>query len=374
MRSKRLARLVVASLTLALMIVFAPYAHASPAGAPGDNSATGSTSPTTSGAQAVSPDPTWLAAKNAFRVRSGVLPHQSKGTASHPYILSSQPQTVCCGGGPPASAMLETTNPSNIGTGVWEPSNGLNPNFGSGTSHNDDAGTPYGGSTGNTDFFRMCGPGAADVALWYWPAPFNALPSNTVTDHGVTTTWKSERWRAYMTQLAWQIQWPGWLHPGMQDQTIYPSAGTTLYGMQGGLNWEASGENPNTWLNYFYVIVWNNAQEQPSDQANFHSRVVSDIASSSVPVVAEVNANMLPNWQRTGMNRHYITILGYDDTAGTYTYTDTCGKSTNCGDQTHGSDGGLHTADQTTLWKAIQNIPPTPFPNDPAQGDGGYIW
>src|SRR5689334_8111918 len=37
MRSKRLARLVVASLTLALMIVFAPYAHASPAGAPGDN-------------------------------------------------------------------------------------------------------------------------------------------------------------------------------------------------------------------------------------------------------------------------------------------------------------------------------------------------
>lgn len=33
MRGKRLAHLVVASLSLALMIVFAPYAHASPAGA-----------------------------------------------------------------------------------------------------------------------------------------------------------------------------------------------------------------------------------------------------------------------------------------------------------------------------------------------------
>ena len=102
--------------------------------------------------------------------------------------------------------------------------------------------------------------------------------------------------------------------------------------------------------------------------------MVSDVYSSNVPVVAEVNANMLPNWQRTGMNRHYITILGYDDNQGIYYYTDTCGKSTHCGDQTHGSDGGLHTATQTQMWNAIYNIPPTPVPGDPTQGDGGYIW
>lgn len=102
--------------------------------------------------------------------------------------------------------------------------------------------------------------------------------------------------------------------------------------------------------------------------------MVSDVYSSNVPVVAEVNANMLPNWNVSGMNRHYITILGYDDTAGTYTYTDTCGSSTGCNGTGHGSDGGPHTVNQTTMWNAIVNIPPTPVPGDPTQGDGGYIW
>lgn len=77
------------------------------------------------------------------------------------------------------------------------------------------------------------------------------------------------------------------------------------------------------------------------------------------------------------MNRHYITILGYDDTQGAngiYYYTDTCGSSTGCNGTGNGTDGQLKTADQTTLWKAIQNIPPTPFPGDPTRGDGGYIW
>ncbi len=160
----------------------------------------------------------------------------------------------------------------------------------------------------------------------------------------------------------------------MLDHTYYPTQGTTLYGMQGALNWEASGENTSTWLNYFYVIVWNNVPEKSTDQATFHSRVVDDIYNSSVPVVAEVNANMLPNWQRTGMNRHYITILGYDDTQGIYYYTDTCGASTNCNSSGHGTDGQLKSVDQTTMWNAIYNIPPTPVPGDPTQGDGGYIW
>jgi hypothetical protein len=125
------------------------------------------------------------------------------------------------------------------------------------------------------------------------------------------------------------------------------------------------------------VIVWNNVPQQSSDQAMFHSRVVSDVYSSSVPVVAEVDANLLDNWQVQGAlqpNRHYITILGYDDTNGTYTYTDTCGSSTGCNGTKFGSDGGTHTVSQQEIWNAIYAIPPTPFPNDPMRGDGGYIW
>ena len=132
MRSKRLAHLVVASLTLTMMIVFAPYAHASPGGAgvPNDNRSASGASPTTS-TQAVSPDPAWLAAKNAFRVRSGVRPNQPKGTASHPFILA-QTQLPCCGGGPPTSAILDTTAPDNKVTTDWEPSNGQYSNYGPG--------------------------------------------------------------------------------------------------------------------------------------------------------------------------------------------------------------------------------------------------
>ena len=372
MRSKRLGRLMVASLTLAMLIVLAPRAYASPAGAgvPNDNRGPSGASPTT-GAQAVSPDPTWLAAKNAFRVRSGVLRNQPKGTASHPYILSpSQAPAIS----PPSADELDINNPV---PGVWESSTGANANYGPGTAHTDDFSNPY----ADLDFYGMCGPGAADNALWYWPLPNNLLSPVAATDYGpthastpspaVTTTWSSERLRGYMSHLAWQIQWPGWPNAGMLDQTSFKTQGTTLYGMQGALNWEASGENPSTWFDYFYVIVWDNH----SDQATFHSQVVSDIFNSNVPVIAEVNADMLDNWQVLGgMNRHFITIIGYNDTNGTYTYTDTCAHSTGCNGTGNGSDGGTHTVAQKEIWDAIANILPTPFPNDPSQGDGGYIW
>lgn len=70
------------------------------------------------------------------------------------------------------------------------------------------------------------------------------------------------------------------------------------------------------------------------------------------------------------MVQHFITIVGSDDTTHEYWYTDTCGKSAGCGNQTYGSDGGLHLVDQTTMWNAIVNIPVNKS-TDPSAGDGG---
>jgi hypothetical protein len=43
-----------------------------------------------------------------------------------------------------------------------------------------------------------------------------------------------------------------------------------------------------------------------------------------VPVVAEVNALLMPNWPSApGRVNHFIIIISYDNNAGTYKYTDT---------------------------------------------------
>ena len=278
----------------------------------------------------------------------------------------------CGGGGFPTAYLLSTNNGV---LGVWEPSNGFNYNYGPNTSTKDDYGHTY--NDGN--FFSLCGPGAADIALEYWPYPPNNMTSVHIVDpsNGTFTTWTGERMRGYMTDVAWQIQWPGWAHVGMMDDHN-PSYGTTLYGMQDALNWEASGENTSDWANYFYIITWWNQ----SSAQQFHTDVQNDVALSYVPVVAEVDALDLPNWKwnNTGVQKpshvyHYITIIGYDDNAGIYYYTDTCGKSTTCNvsDSTASSDGGIQTAPQSVMWQAITAVPVNQS-TDPAYGDGGWVW
>lgn len=345
-------------------VALATFAPTVSAAAPGKGGGGNTPSGSGSGSSyAATQDPAWLAKKKAHLIRSGVARDQPKGGKP------ATPYSVCstCGGGGSGANQLPTNNPV---PGTWEPSDGNSPNFGSGSSIDDDYPRYYGA---DADFFGLCGPGAADIALWYWPNTPNLMTNNSVTDTAhtsTTTTWGSERMRGYMTYLAWQTQIPGYSHPGLMDNSTYKSWGTTLYGMRDGLNWEASGHASN-WLSYFYAIQWNNTTSDV-----LLSDVVTDINNSHVPVVAEVDAQQLPNWTNKNngtTTNHFITIIGYDNNQGIYYYTDTCGKSTNCGDQNKGSDGGVRTVPQWQMWNAITSIPLNTS-TAPNAGDGGWVW
>lgn len=301
-------------------------------------------------------DPKFVALKNAFRVHSGVARGQAKGTPSHAYI-SSTPMSLV-GTANPANTYswgncsnCSELNLSNWIPNSWEPGAGKDkyniarPNFGPNTPNYDDASKPY----KDQNFYDLCGPGAADVALWYWPSPPN-FDNSTTTDPltGTPTTWDATdpyggvtRARGYMAELAWKIN-PG--NRGGALGLMQGGTGTADSRMRDGLNWEASGENPSGWVYYFYII-------NSGSSSTLHSAVQSDIGSSNVPLVLLVNAALLPNWPygTTNPTNHYITIVGYNDNTGQYAYTDTCGNSTYCGSN---HDGGVNVASQSTIYNA----------------------
>ncbi|WIG59287.1 MAG: hypothetical protein OJF49_002034 [Ktedonobacterales bacterium] len=220
----------------------------------------------------------------------------------------------------------------------------------------------------NHDMTKLCGPAAAANALYFWGMQINTASPGTFVDpsNGVATYWTNQDNRAAIMYLAWRATIPSASHLGMMD-THYPSNGVTLYGMRDGLNWEASGQNTANWRTYFYTVTWWNQ----SSAADFHHKVVDDVARAHVPVVAEVSARLLPNWAPKGNTiYHFITIVGYDDTKGVYLYTDTCGHSTHCGSL---SDGGVHSVPQQQMWDAITAIPVNTSPDYNA-GDGGFVW
>lgn len=306
-------------------------------------------------------DPTWLTSKYTYQVRSNVPPPPVTGT-----FTKRLPGKSNFGGPTLPPAPVAYTLPTSINhiDRAWEPSDGKHANNGPNTSANDDTGHAYGGSSGDKSFFDLCGPGATVVTLAYWPNMPITMSDTNVLDPtaNVTSSWTGNRYRGYMLYLAWQVQPPGWTSPGLMDTAHYQSFGTTLQAIRDGLNWEISGHDESTWANRYYTLTWWSGQTAQT----LHSQVVADVYFNNVPMVAEVNAQLLPTWNTTRSINHFITIIGYNDSTKTYYYTDTCASSTSCGSS---FDGGVHTISQSQLWNAITNIPV-----NQSLGDGGWIW
>lgn len=231
--------------------------------------------------------------------------------------------------------------------------------------------------------FTLCGPGAADVTTDYWPLPANLANYAYVSDPlnpTQNTSWNgtdvdgTTRMRGYMLHLAAQIEAPTWASPGMFMQSKFQSGetgGATLQVVRDAINWEASGENPSDWAGYFYIVTWNSSYSTESAmESSLHQAVVNDVYYNHVPVIVEISAKYpaLRNWPDGSGVNHFVTIVGYDDNAGTYLYVDTCKGFTNC--NLNGIDSPLfHWSYQHDLAKGVYSIA-----TNTTTGDGGWVW
>ncbi len=215
------------------------------------------------------------------------------------------------------------------------------------------------------NYWNFCTAGASDATLAYWAntsakvtgmaAAYFSEPygphierhwyassdtgSSSDTSDGYATVG-----RAYLMYLAEQVKPPSYTRPGIVNFDVYPTKGGAIADIRDALNWEASGHSA-SWSTFFYL------SQNPSE-SDLHSFVTSDIANAGVAVVADVNTGYLPNWSRS--LGHSIAIIGYNDTAATYTYLDTCGKR--CNGSSSSKNGSINTISQHNMYLAIHSF------------------
>jgi hypothetical protein len=282
-------------------------------------------------------DPNWLALKNAHRIRR--LPSGEVVTLSATMVATTSY---------PSSYVLSSTVTKTIVEAQGNEYDDLHK------------------AVSDSNYWNFCGEGATEVALYYWrPTNVTGWPEGNFTEpYGTPVTthhWRSSdtgtssdtsngyatKGRAYEMYLAEQVQ-PG--NTGLLGEFDFYS-GTGHKSTHAGrltdvLNWEASNHYSG-YKNYIYT--W----RSPVSQAQLLADVHTNIYDSGIAVVAGIDTYVssslhLPNWAKPV--GHAITIIGYNDTTGTYTYTDTCGVD--CGST---KNGGTNVVSQTTMWQLISH-------------------
>ncbi len=212
------------------------------------------------------------------------------------------------------------------------------------------------------NYWNFCMPGAVTVALYYflpsnitgWAAGDFREPSNAPSSiPAAGTYWKSDEkvngyhtyGRAYLMHLAEKVKPPSYASAGMANFSSYPTTGANLVDARDALNWEASG-HASTYASFFYSIVSSSGLTTQKLHADIQKTIDGGHA-----VVAAVDTGYLPNWSRS--LSHAITIVGYDDVATTYKYTDTCGV--HCNGSSKSKNGGVWTIAQTALFHGIES-------------------
>jgi hypothetical protein len=282
------------------------------------------------------PDPALEQAKTDGRV--------TLDSGGHVVILDAAPPTPAY----PATAALDTRW---IGL-IQEP-----PRTGT-----DDKGKAY----TDYNYAQFCGAGTGAVVLYYWPASRSAVttkagtfaePVNLGANRYASTYWKAEGAGGYargMIMYLAEVEWPTpdrglswWPRPGVMRWDAKPPS-TYVENLIDAINWEASG---GARLNYFYVKVPASGLTANALRDHIHADI-----NMGVPVVIAARTsdgtNALPFWNvkatRSAVN-HFVTVVGYDDAAGTYTVMDTCG--TTCNDRNVRS--GVGSIGQAALFSLI---------------------
>lgn len=308
-----------------------------------------------------SQDPAFVAAKQEGRV---VVDASGRAT-----VVATAPVTTLAA---PVSKQLGTT----VIKKIWEPK---------GTGAKDDNGLAY----TDRNYWNLCGAGGAAVALYYWPESrdlVTGIAADSYTEpnsafktyypagkpelkgqwYDTTFWWGSDsesNGRGLIMYLSYYLKPTGrtWAYRGIFDWSKLPNQvgyGTPQNRVADALNWEASGR---TSLYYFYV--WAKASSLTS--SGLHDRIVTDIATQGVPVLVAARTSngtqYLPQWTASGDKiNHTVAVVGYDDTAKTYSVMDTCGPGCN----STGLSVGVRTISQAALWTLMQA----------ETDDDGIIW
>ncbi|HUS33579.1 MAG TPA: hypothetical protein VMZ53_33985, partial [Kofleriaceae bacterium] len=240
-------------------------------------------------------------------------------------------------GSPPAAKTLDVATVRHI---VEPPGSGV-----------DDKGTSY----TDQNYWNFCAPGAVTALLSYfttdvktWAAatfaePYGPHVSHTYWNSNDTTSGYQALGRAYLMHIAMQSKPPSFTNAGLAHFASYPTTGANLSDSRDVLNWEAS-RHSTSYKTFFYAVV----PTSGLTSSRLHSDITHDIYGGHA-VLAAVDTDFLPNWNRS--LGHSIAIVGYDDTAGTYTFIDTCGKR--CNGSAQATNGGVWKVSQTNMFKAI---------------------
>jgi hypothetical protein len=219
---------------------------------------------------------------------------------------------------------------------------------GSGT---DDHGTSY----TDQNYWNFCAPGAVTALLSYFTTEVKTMAADTFSEpygpHVSHTYWKSDTsvsgyqalGRPYLLHVAMESKPPTFTRAGLVNMSVYPTTGGNLDDSRDILNWEGS-HHAAAWKTFFYARI----TTASLTATKLHSDIAHTIYGGHA-VLAAVNTDYLPNWSR-GLG-HSIAIIGYDDSARTYTYVDTCGKR--CNGSTQATNGGVWKVSQTNMLKAI---------------------
>jgi hypothetical protein len=279
----------------------------------------------------------WVRAKRAHQVRR----IHGAGTVIAPIAPGARRISA-----PPASLTL----PSKVTAQFIEP-------LGVGQ---DDSGKRY----VDVNYWNICAAGAATAAAAYFlddPTDLSGTFREPYGPFAISTQWDAAdtdsvggfraQARAYMLYMAEAVKPPSFDRPGIDNFDTYPTLGGAPQSVRDALNWELSSHNKGGhWATYFYFIQENSGPAFSPNRMN--ADIVADIAGSGAAVIANVDADYLPNWPDLAKPLHHaIVIIGYDNDADTYTYLDTCGRL--CGSKT---DGGTHVISQAKLFKAVQMV------------------
>jgi hypothetical protein len=153
--------------------------------------------------------------------------------------------------------------------------------------------------------------------------------------------------------LAEAVKPPSYTRPGIDNFNAYPTGGGALNDVRDALNWEWIGEDVSLWGGPY--MFW--ATHTVGSQASLLTNVKYDIYWYSLPVVIDLDTYSsssvrLPNWNRNVI--HTVTIIGWDDSAQTFTYLDTCSRDCNSYSGNH--NGGIYTVSYATMFTLMHNL------------------